>query len=167
LKAWLLILKAFWPKLKETQDPDYKGSEILEKSISKESANLEAVQKLRAELKENPYTVHQSRNFMKVAALLKIYSLVDGKVTIQQDEARVFTDRSKVIRAWSWYGQFAYMGSRIVTRRSEQILFQIFLRLVFLIWKRSWLLSKRRIGIFIMAEYIIPLKKTGGIQEFA
>ncbi|MQY79043.1 MAG: hypothetical protein GH151_07595 [Bacteroidetes bacterium] len=54
------------------------------------------VTKLRAELMKNPYTVYQVRDFMEVAPLLKTYSLVGGKVTIQQSAAKAFTESEKL-----------------------------------------------------------------------
>jgi exonuclease III len=44
----------------------------------------------------NPYTVHQAREFMVVAPLLKIYSLVGNQVTIKQSAAKAFTESEKL-----------------------------------------------------------------------
>jgi len=46
---------------------------------------LEPVMKIRAELMDNPYTVHQVRDFMRIAPLLKIYALDDGQVIVNED----------------------------------------------------------------------------------
>jgi len=65
---------------------------------SLKSVDLELVSKLRAELMNNPYTVHQVRDFMIVAPLLKIYSLVGSKVTIDQTVAKVYTEKEKLFQ---------------------------------------------------------------------
>lgn len=83
---------------KAAEKKNLKGADRSKFSESMKSVNLEAVEELRAELKENPYTVHQVRDFMKVAPLLKIYSLVDGRVTIQQSEARDFTEKVRLFQ---------------------------------------------------------------------
>jgi len=57
-----------------------------------------SVKKIEAELMKNPYTVHQSLKFMEVAPLLKIYSLVDGKVTILPSAAKAFTESEKLYK---------------------------------------------------------------------
>ena len=67
-------------------------------SESRKSAALEGIEKLRTGLKENPYTIHQARSFMQVAPLLRIYSLVEGKVVIDRSEARMFTEQVKLSR---------------------------------------------------------------------
>lgn len=45
---------------------------------------LEPIMNIRSELLESPYTVHQVRDFMRVAPLLKIYTLNDGKIIINE-----------------------------------------------------------------------------------
>jgi endonuclease/exonuclease/phosphatase family metal-dependent hydrolase len=60
------------------------------------SADLAQVMKLRADLMKNAYTVHQVRDFMKVARLLKIYSLNNSKILINKDVAWTFTENEKL-----------------------------------------------------------------------
>ena len=67
-------------------------------SDSGKAAAMEGIEKLRTELKGNPYTIHQARSFMQVAPLLRIYSLADGKVVIDRSEARMFTEQVKLSR---------------------------------------------------------------------
>ena len=49
-----------------------------------------------AALMENPYTIHQALTFMEAAPAMKIFSLVDGVVTIDETAARSFTERERV-----------------------------------------------------------------------
>lgn len=49
---------------------------------ARELLDLDPINTLRDELMQNPNTIHQVRDFMRVAPLLQLYSLVDGKVTI-------------------------------------------------------------------------------------
>ena len=63
---------------------------------SMKSVDLQPILELRKALMKNPYTVYQVRDFMTVAPLLKIYSLVDSKVVIQKDVARNFTAKEKL-----------------------------------------------------------------------
>jgi len=44
----------------------------------------------------NPYTIHQAFSFMEASPLLKIFSLVDGEVTINDETARAFTERERL-----------------------------------------------------------------------
>ncbi len=74
----------------------HKGADGTRYVEAMKSTDLESVEKLRAELKKNPYTVHQVRDFMKVAPLLRIYSLVDGRVTINEAVARTYTKRVRL-----------------------------------------------------------------------
>ena len=61
-----------------------------------ESVELESVEKIRADLMKNVYTVHQSKEFMKVAPLLKIYSLSGNEVIINQKASKTYTKREKL-----------------------------------------------------------------------
>ncbi len=63
------------------------------------SKDFKLVMKYRSELMENPYTVHQVKNFMIVAPLLKIYSLDGAKVSIDQDLAKAFSKSEKLFQA--------------------------------------------------------------------
>jgi len=61
-----------------------------------ESVDFEPVTAVEAELMRNPYTIHQAFSFMEAAPLLKIYSLVDGEVVIDESAARAFTERERL-----------------------------------------------------------------------
>ena len=63
---------------------------------SMESVDFELIRRLEADLMNSPYTVHQVLNFMDTAPLLKIYSLVDGVVTIDQSAAMIFAARERL-----------------------------------------------------------------------
>ncbi len=60
------------------------------------SADFKPVTRIESELMRNPYTVHQAFSFMEAAPLLKIYSLVDGKVTINDQVARTISERERL-----------------------------------------------------------------------
>lgn len=86
--------KLFEQKLKEM-----KSSQTAESSShiqSTEPIDFSLVRKIRAELHKNPYTVHQVRDFNKVSALLKIYSLAEGKVHIEGKAAHEYTEAVKL-----------------------------------------------------------------------
>ena len=63
---------------------------------SMESVDFEPVRESESDLMSNPYTVHQVMNFMDTAPLLKVFSLVDGVVTIDQSAAREFAARERL-----------------------------------------------------------------------
>jgi hypothetical protein len=63
---------------------------------SMESVDFEAVREVEADLMDNPYMLHQVMNFMDTAPLLRIFSLVDGKVMIDRSAANVFADRERL-----------------------------------------------------------------------
>lgn len=70
---------------------------------------LESIMNIRMELLESSYTVHQVRDFMRVAPLLKIYSLNDGKVVINQqtvdetiEKERLFSSEFKMDNLLIW-----------------------------------------------------------------
>ena len=63
---------------------------------SMQSVNFEPVTEIEAELMENPYTIHQALSFMEATPLLKIFSLVDGQVTMDESAARAFTERERL-----------------------------------------------------------------------
>ncbi len=62
------------------------------------SVDFVPVKKARAELMKNPYTVHQISEFMELAPLLKIYSLVDSKIIMNQQAAQSFIESEKLYR---------------------------------------------------------------------
>jgi endonuclease/exonuclease/phosphatase (EEP) superfamily protein YafD len=61
-----------------------------------QSADFAALEAIESELMDNPYTIHQVVNFMETAPAMKIYSLVDGRVTIDEVAARAFTERERL-----------------------------------------------------------------------
>lgn len=61
-----------------------------------EGVSLEAIDQLTRRLMRNPYTVHQAPSFMEVAPLLKIYGLVDGRITIDRAAAVAYGDRERL-----------------------------------------------------------------------
>ena len=63
---------------------------------SMQSVDFEPVTAVEAELMQNPYTIHQAFSFMEAAPLLKIYSLVDGEVVINELAALAFTERERL-----------------------------------------------------------------------
>jgi len=63
---------------------------------SMQSVDFEGVSEIEAALMDNPYTIHQVVNFMVVAPAMKIYSLTDGEVTIDEAAARTFTERERL-----------------------------------------------------------------------
>lgn len=63
---------------------------------SMEDVDLSQVESLASDLMRNPYTVHQSRSFMEVAPLLKLYSLAGKKVVINQRAARKYTQETRL-----------------------------------------------------------------------
>lgn len=79
-------------KLKEMKM--LKGQDSASFLQSMTSTDLTSVLKARSELMKDPYTVHQVRDFMEVAPLLKIYSLTDGRITIRLDAARAYAENN-------------------------------------------------------------------------
>ncbi len=67
-------------------------------SDSNKKENLKTVEQVRAELKKNPYTIHQAPSFMQVAPLLRIYSLAEGRVEIDSAEAEKYTSLVQLSR---------------------------------------------------------------------
>ena len=63
---------------------------------SMQSVDFEPVSAVEAELMQNPYTIHQAFSFMEVAPLLKIYTLVDDDVVIDESAAQAFTERERL-----------------------------------------------------------------------
>jgi exonuclease III len=68
--------------------------EAFVKSMS--SVDFEPVSRAESRLMRNPYTVHQAFSFMEAAPLLKIYSLVDGKVIVDNPVAQTFSERESL-----------------------------------------------------------------------
>ncbi|MFT7076761.1 MAG: exonuclease III [Planctomycetota bacterium] len=60
------------------------------------SVDFEPVSRAESRLMRNPYTVHQVLNFMEAAPLLKLYSLVNGKVTLDDRVAKSFSERERL-----------------------------------------------------------------------
>ena len=54
------------------------------------------VMKARAALMRNPYTVHQIKEFMELAPLLKIYSLNENKIVINRQAANAFIESERL-----------------------------------------------------------------------
>jgi exonuclease III len=75
-----------------------KGADSLAFLETTKTMDFVPVTRARAELMKSPYTVHQIREFMELAPLLKIYSLVDGTVTINQTAAKSFIESEKLSR---------------------------------------------------------------------
>jgi endonuclease/exonuclease/phosphatase (EEP) superfamily protein YafD len=63
---------------------------------SMQSVDFGPVTAVEAELMQNPYTTHQAFSFMEVAPLLKIYTLVDDDVVIDESAAQAFTERERL-----------------------------------------------------------------------
>ena len=63
---------------------------------SMSSVDFEPLSRIESELMRNPYTVHQAFSFMEAAPLLKIYSLVDGQVVVDERVARIYSDRERL-----------------------------------------------------------------------
>ena len=61
-----------------------------------EAVDWEPVAEAESGLMSNPYTVHQNMNFTGIAPLSKVYALVDGKVTIQAEAAKVFAEKERL-----------------------------------------------------------------------
>lgn len=75
------------------------GAEYAAFRASMQQVDFEPVSAIEAELMRNPYTIHQAFSFMEAAPLLKIYSLIDGKVLIDEEAARMFTERERLYPA--------------------------------------------------------------------
>ena len=63
------------------------------------TVDFEPVSRIESELMHNPYTIHQAFSFMEAAPLSKIFSLVDGEVTIDDETAQAFTERERLYPA--------------------------------------------------------------------
>jgi len=61
-----------------------------------EAVDWEPVEAAESALMSNPFTIHQVVNFMETAPLLKIYALVDGRVTIRRDAAEGFAEHERL-----------------------------------------------------------------------
>ncbi|MBT8397024.1 MAG: hypothetical protein HKO65_17910 [Gemmatimonadetes bacterium] len=73
-----------------------RGADSLTYRESMESVDWEPIQEAESTLMSNPYTVHQNMNFTGIAPVAKVYSLVDGRVVIQQDAAEDFAERERL-----------------------------------------------------------------------
>lgn len=83
------------------QKVDEKEAELFEADRvafrkSMQSVDFQPITALVSGLMKNPCTVHQSRSFMEVDPLLKLYSLVDGKVTIDPNTAKAYTEKTRL-----------------------------------------------------------------------
>jgi len=70
------------------------GDPAFRESMS--AVNWQPISDLESGLMTNPYTVHQALTFMEVAPLMKIYALVDGRVTVKRSAARAYADRERL-----------------------------------------------------------------------
>ena len=75
-----------------------KGADSAQFMEAMKSVDLVPVTKAASVLMRSPCTVHQVKDFMTVAPLLKIYSLLDGKVVINQETAKAYTEKEKLSR---------------------------------------------------------------------
>ncbi|MCD6346117.1 MAG: endonuclease/exonuclease/phosphatase family protein [Bacteroidales bacterium] len=60
-----------------------------------ELLDIKPVMKLRSKLMKNRYTVYQVRDFQEVAPLIKIYSLKNGQIVVNQEPAKEYTKKEK------------------------------------------------------------------------
>ena len=63
---------------------------------SMRAVDFDRVSEIESELMQSPYTTHQAFSFMEAAPLLKIFSLVNGAVIIDDRAARAFTERERL-----------------------------------------------------------------------
>ncbi|MDA7979817.1 MAG: hypothetical protein MPJ50_13700, partial [Pirellulales bacterium] len=88
--------RLFRQKVRELQELNDPGNAGLIQALN--AANLETCETLSRQLQRNPFTIHQSADFMQVAPLLKLYSVVDGSVHINRDVASAFAKRARLHR---------------------------------------------------------------------
>jgi endonuclease/exonuclease/phosphatase (EEP) superfamily protein YafD len=74
------------------------GADSIAFRTEMDSLDWEPISALERELMANPYTVHQVLNFLMVAPLMKIYSLVDGRVVIDREAASDFANAERLDR---------------------------------------------------------------------
>lgn len=72
------------------------GSDGKKFVASMRGADFQRVSRIESQLMRNPYTIHQAFSFMEAAPLLKLYALVDGKVTTDKRVAKIFSDRERL-----------------------------------------------------------------------
>jgi hypothetical protein len=60
------------------------------------SVDWEPISDIEKALMTNPYTVHQELYFMETTPLMKVYALVDGRVTINRSVAKTFGERERL-----------------------------------------------------------------------
>jgi len=72
------------------------GVDSVEFRATMDSVDWEPISGLERELMANPYTVHQVLNFQMVAPLMQIYSLVNGRVTVDGDAATSFAEHERL-----------------------------------------------------------------------
>ena len=80
----------------EARSAGLAGAERTEFLASMQTVDFEPISEIEDELMDNPYTVHQALSFMEAAPLMKIFSLVEGRIVIDEDVARAFTDRERL-----------------------------------------------------------------------
>jgi exonuclease III len=73
-----------------------KGADSIAFRQAMEGVVWDPVADAEGALMSNPYTVHQNLNFTGIAPVMKIYALVDGKVTIQREAAEVFAEEERL-----------------------------------------------------------------------
>ncbi|MBV7529227.1 endonuclease/exonuclease/phosphatase family protein [Chitinophaga sp. sic0106] len=78
-------------------------SALLKKQMGADSnrlvkPDLSGIQKIRAALGKNPYTVHQISEFMELAPLLKLYGISNGKVFVREEVADTYLAAEKLSR---------------------------------------------------------------------
>lgn len=81
---------------KVSEAADLQGADRASFLESMESVDFGVIERVEADLMRNPYTVHQAMSFMEASPLLKIFSLVDGKVIIQSSAADAFAEREQL-----------------------------------------------------------------------
>jgi hypothetical protein len=72
------------------------GAQAEELLPSAEAPDFTPIKRLESQLMGNPYTIHQALTFMEAAPLLKLYSLVDGHVVIDEAAAMAFSAREQL-----------------------------------------------------------------------
>lgn len=73
-----------------------RGADSITFAQSISAISFEPVTKARAALMRNPFTVHQVKDFMSVAPLLKIYALINGKIVTDKSAAIAYTKKEKL-----------------------------------------------------------------------
>lgn len=94
--------RLFQRKLQELENAEGEKSDQTNALIKRlRSVDLDEIEALARGLTDNRYTIHQAIDFMKVAPLLKLYRLEDGKIEIDQSNARIYSERER-LRPAEW-----------------------------------------------------------------